>query len=67
MNHATLLAHRDQLVREDNPTSVPLQHLTAAEQSLYHDLVEDRFGTAVRLEQERVRFGLVHEALDRCS
>lgn len=65
MDHATLLAHPDQHVREENPTSAPLVHLTAAEQSLYHDLVEDRFGTAVRLEQERVRFGLVRRALDR--
>ena len=65
MDYVTLLAHPDQLVQEESPTSAPLPHLTSEEQSLYRDLVEDRFGTAVRLEQERVRFGLVHKALDR--
>lgn len=63
MDHETLLAHPTQLVKEPEPTNVPLPHLTAAERSLYQDLVEDRFGPAVRLEQERIRFGLVQAAL----
>ncbi|MGQ0824678.1 MAG: Wadjet anti-phage system protein JetD domain-containing protein [Actinomycetota bacterium] len=63
MDQATLLAHPTQYVSEPNPTSEPLPHLTAQERALYNDLIEDRFGHAIRLEQERVRFSLVREAL----
>lgn len=63
MDHSTLLAHRDQLTNEPNPTNDTLHHLTADESDLYRDLVEDRYGSAVRLEQERVRFGLLRDAL----
>jgi hypothetical protein len=38
-------------------------HLTDAERALYQDLIEDRFGRAVRLEQERMRFSLLRQAL----
>lgn len=63
MDRATVLAHRDQLVTEARPTSVALPHLAVDEQALYRDLVEDIFGPAVRLEQERIRFSLVRAAL----
>jgi len=63
MDHPTLLAHPTQLVAEPNPTYEPLPHLTDQERSLYNDLIEDRFGHAVRLEQERIRFSLVRDAL----
>ncbi len=63
MDEATLLAHRGQLVTEPEPVAEPLPHLTREEQMLYRDLIEDRFGTNVRLEQERIRFSLVREAL----
>ena len=63
MDHATLLAHPNQYVTEPSPTCASLPHLTASERSLYKDLIEDRFGPAVRLEQERVRFSLVRQAL----
>lgn len=63
MDEATLAAHLDRVVREDKPTAVPLEHLTPEESDLYRDLVEDRFGQAVRLEQERIRFGAVRAAL----
>lgn len=63
MDHPTLLAHREQLSHEPAPTDAVLHHLDADEEALYRDLVEARFGPAVRLEQERVRFGLVREAL----
>lgn len=63
MDHATLLAHPDQLVTEESPTVDPRPHLTEAEQSLYCDLIEDRYGRNVRLEQERVRFSLLPKAL----
>ena len=63
MDHQTLLAHQRQLVTEASPTRETLDHLTSQENALYQDLIEDRFGPSVRLEQERVRFSLVDEAL----
>lgn len=63
MDRATLLAHRSQWVSEPSPVSAALEHLTPAENSLYTDLVEDTFGPAVRLEQERVSFPMVQAAL----
>lgn len=63
MDHDTLLAHPNQLVTEPDPIDEALPHLTESERSLYQDLVEDRFGRSVRLEQERVRFSLVRTAL----
>jgi hypothetical protein len=63
MDVDTLLAHRVQWVDEPKPTQLVLPHLTEAESVLYRDLVEDRYGHHVRLEQERVRFSLVRGAL----
>jgi hypothetical protein len=63
MDHDTLLAHRRQWATEQNPTRRLLTHLTDAEQSLYQDLVADRYGAGVRLEQERVLFSRVRHAL----
>ena len=63
MDHETLLAHRSQIVTEPNPTAAPRPHLTDAEQALYRDLIEGRFGPKVRLEQERVRFSFLRDAL----
>lgn len=65
MDTSTLLAHRAQFINEDTPTSTALRHLTVEEAALYRDLVEDRYGTAVRLEQERIRFGFVRAALSK--
>lgn len=63
MDRPTLTAHLDRVVREESPTAVALEHLTPEESDLYRDLVEGRFGPSARLEQERVRFGAVREAL----
>jgi hypothetical protein len=63
MDHETLLAHSAQCVTEPSPTAEPLPHLTTQEQSLYQDLIEDRFGPGVRLEQERIRFSALRRAL----
>lgn len=63
MDRDTLLSHRDHWSTEGNPTRRPLPRLTDAEQSLYQDLTSDVYGMGVRLEQERVRFSLVREAL----
>jgi len=51
-------------VLEPVPTNKELRHLTPREAGLYCDLVEDRFGHHVRLEQERVRFERVRRALE---
>jgi hypothetical protein len=54
MDRDTLFAHRDRWVTEDRPASSLLTRLTPAERGLYLDLVEDRLGDRVRLEQERI-------------
>ena len=63
MDESTLLDHRTQFVTEPHPTRAAQQHLTEAEQALYRDLIEDRFGPSVRLEQERIRFSAVRRAI----
>jgi len=45
------------------PTNVALARLDAAEHALYQDLVTDRFGRAVRLEQERIGWDWAMTAL----
>lgn len=67
MDAETLLAHPAQWVSEEHPTDRPLSHLTDAEAALYRDLVEDRYGRRVRLEQERINFTRVCTALDRAG
>lgn len=63
MDRQTLLRHRDHWSVETSPTRRPLPHLTEDEQSLYQDLIGDVYGIGVRLEQERVRFSWVRDAL----
>jgi hypothetical protein len=63
MDRETLLFHRQHWSTETSPTRRPLPHLTDAEQSLYQDLISDVYGAGVRLEQERVRFSRVQNAL----
>lgn len=63
MDRSTLLAHRDRWGAEPSPTRARLEHLTTAEADLYRDLVEDVFGVAVRLEQERIAWASVRTAL----
>ncbi len=63
MDHETLLAHSAQCVTEPIPTTERLPHLTTQEQSLYQDLLEDRFGPRLRLEQERIRYSALRRAL----
>jgi hypothetical protein len=63
MDRATLLAHREQWVREPTPTTAALHLLGPAEQSLYRDLVAAELGPAVRLEQERISFAAIDQAL----
>lgn len=67
MDRATLLSHEAHWDREPSPVNVHLPHLTADEAALYRDLVEDVFGPAVRLEQERIRYPLVEAAVGEVS
>lgn len=54
MDRETLLAHRDRWVIEPAPTRARLRRLTPDEADLYDDIVSDRLGHRVRLEQERI-------------
>ena len=63
MDRDTLLAHRDRWGREPRPTAARLDRLTLEERALYRELVEDRHGDCVRLEQERLDWRWVLERL----
>ncbi|MEX2290458.1 MAG: Wadjet anti-phage system protein JetD domain-containing protein [Mycobacteriales bacterium] len=65
MDRETLLEHRDRWGREPAPTAARLDRLTSAEAALYADLVSDRLGDAVRLEQERIDWAWVQQRLPR--
>lgn len=63
MDRATLIDHLSHVVVEERPTDAPLAALTDAEAAVHRDLIEDRFGPKVRLEQERIRFAALRGAL----
>lgn len=54
MDEATLVAHRAFWDHEDRPSTHTLTRLTDSESALYEGLQRHRFGTGVRLEQERI-------------
>jgi hypothetical protein len=63
MDQATLLAHRDHWVTEPSPLAAALDRLDAAEARLHRDLVANVFGPSLRLEQERVSFAAIKQAI----
>lgn len=64
MDRATLLRYRERWVTEASaPPAAAVGWLGAAEQDLYRDLIEDRLGERVRLEQERIDWGWALERL----
>jgi len=63
MDRETLLAHRDRWGTDATPTQATLTRLSAVEHELYVDLVGDRFGDRVRLEQERIDWSCVEDRL----
>ena len=63
MDRATLLAHPDQWVTEPRPTVASLDLLDADETELYRDLIDGALGPSLRLEQERIRFAAIEQAL----
>jgi hypothetical protein len=64
MDRETLLAHRARWVVEERPATSALPRLRSEERDLYADLVSDRFGDRVRLEQERIDWKWARERLD---
>lgn len=65
MDRDTLMAHTTQWGHEPQSTLRELPRLTTDEAALLDDLRSNRLGQAVRLEQERVGFGHVQQALAR--
>ena len=63
MDRQTLLAHRDHWGVEPRPETRELRWLTSEEADLYDDLRRNRLGDRVRLEQEKIGFDRVREAL----
>lgn len=63
MDHDTLLAHRLHWGVEPQPTTYDLPRLTQTEQRLYDDLRQDRLDKKLRLEQERIGYEWVKNAL----
>ncbi len=64
MDHDTLMAHRECWIEETRPTNRTLSRLTPAEMALYDDLRSNRLGNSVRLEQEKIRFQWLLDALN---
>lgn len=64
MDESTLMSHRDLWVKEkDQHLSIELPLLTSTEQKLYQSLKSNTCGQQVRLEQERVRWGVAWAAI----
>jgi hypothetical protein len=63
MDRETLMAHRPLWVREHTPSRAALSRLMRDEQALFDDLVHDRLGEKVRLEQERVSYAYLERRL----
>lgn len=63
MREDILLAHRNLWVKEDKPFTGQLTRLTEEEHRLFCLLQSDVWGQGVRLEQERISFDYVEEAV----
>jgi len=65
MDRETLFAHRTAWVIEPSLHTTDLQRLDSAEAALFDDLRRHVHGEGIRLEQERVGFGWLQDALQR--
>ena len=65
MDRSTFLEFESLWGTEDAPLERDLDALTAEERALYDDLRDNRLGRNLRLEQERIGFGWVRDALSR--
>ena len=63
MDEATLLTHRAHWGEEPSPLLRDLPRLTAAEAALFDRLRQHAWRPQLRLEQERIGFGWVQQAL----
>ena len=63
MDHATLLAHAAQWGTESQPVLRDLPRLNAEESAVYNGLRDNRLRPNLRLEQERIGFGWLQQAL----
>ncbi|MET3919934.1 Wadjet anti-phage system protein JetD domain-containing protein [Arthrobacter sp. UYEF20] len=63
MDEATLLAHRDAWGSEPSPSRAALTRLTDEEAIVFKSLGNDDYGSAVRLEQELIRWDWALERL----
>jgi hypothetical protein len=67
MDRATLMAHEVHWGEEPAPVTRDLSRLTPGELALYDDLRDNRIRRNLRLEQERVGFGWLMDALARIA
>jgi hypothetical protein len=65
MDRETLYGHSQFWVQESAPYVGELSRLNAEEQALYDDLRFNRLGDRVRLEQERIAFTCVEQAVEQ--
>ena len=63
MDKTTLMAHATQWGDEPQPTLRDLPRLTENEHALFDELRDNRLRAGVRLEQERISFGWLQQAL----
>ncbi len=63
MDRATLMEHKVLWVQESTPSRANPVRLNREEHSLFEDLIFDRLGPRVRLEQERIAFEWVSGAI----
>lgn len=66
MDRQTLLQHRSFWGEERTATRRDLQWLNGEEQALYQELLAHGHAKNLRLEQERIRFSALQQALERC-
>ena len=67
MDRDTFLAFESLWGAESSPIDRDLPRLTAGERALYDDLRDNRIGTHLRLEQERIGFAWVRNELSRLA
>lgn len=65
MDLRTFLRFKSLWVSEQNPTLRDLLRLSMAERELYDDIRNDKYGPSLRLEQERIGFEWVRDALGK--
>jgi hypothetical protein len=63
MNKETLLAHRQLWGEENKPTSRDLAYLRPQEMELFQEIINNRYGKNLRLEQERIGFSWLKATL----